>query len=544
MLKYIFICFTVIFYFSIFKIYAQQFNTSLIRGDFQSEIQYYFDDSIIGTPDIKEKALMNAYLNIIYSNGHFNAGFRFETYQGPLSGYDTRYKGSGIPYRFLTYTCSFMELTVGNFYEQFGSGMLLRTYEDRNLGIDNSIDGVRIKTVPFKGITLKGLWGTQRFFWNHGTGIIRAIDGEFSLNEVFSKFNESKIKILAGASFVSKYQEDIDPVYILPENVAAMGGRLKLTYNKLSLSGEYAYKYNDPSVENGFIYKPGQALLINTTYSRKGLGIILATKRTDNMSFRSDRNALGNVLNINYLPSLSKEQTYSFASMYPIATQANGEAGIQGQIFYNIKKKSKIGGKYGANVTLAYDRTNSIKIHKLPDSTFMGYESGFFDIGKDVYFEATTVEISKKFSSTFSSIFSFVNIIYNQEVLLGHTGEPDIYAKVAVADLTWRIDDKNTVKCELQHLSTKQDKGNWASALVEYSIAPKWFFSAGDQFNYGNKLKDKKIHYYSAGVGFIYDASRFMLTYGRNREGRICTGGVCRNIPAYSGFGLSIISSF
>jgi len=526
------------------RLEAQQVSQSQLHGDFQSEIRYYIQDSLIGAADVPEKALLNAYFSVLYSNGPFSAGARFETYQGPLIGYDPRNKGTGIPYRYASYNNNFMEITAGTFYEQFGSGMLLRAYEDRNLGYDNSIDGVRVKISPYTGVSIKGIWGTQRFFWDKGAGVVRALDADIMINELFPKLNDSKTRFLTGISMVSKYQKDLDPVYILPENVAAFGGRLKISRGKYALTGEYAYKINDPSTDNKRIYRPGQALLLNGTYSVKGMGILLGAKRIDNMSFRSDRSATGNNLNINYLPALAREQQYSFASMYPFATQANGEVGIQGQVIYTIKKNSKLGGKYGTNLTLAFDRANSLKYSPLPDSTYMGYESDFFSIGEDRYFEALSIEVRRKISQKISGVFSFVNLVYNQDVLLGHTGDPDVYAKVAIADITWRLSQYHSLKIEAQHLSTRQDKGNWVAIQTEYSIAPHWFLSLSDQYNYGHSNSSLRLHYYSTGLGYVRGANRFMLTYGRQRDGVICVGGVCRNMPAFSGLGLSITSSF
>ena len=58
-----------------------------------------------------------------------------------------------------------LELTIGNFYDQLGSGMILRTYEERQLGIDNALDGIRLKYNPYKGIFYKGNdWKTKAPF--------------------------------------------------------------------------------------------------------------------------------------------------------------------------------------------------------------------------------------------------------------------------------------------------------------------------------------------------------------------------------------------
>ena len=63
-----------------------------------------------------------------------------------------------------------MELTAGTFYEQFGSGFVLRTYEERSLGIDNSLLGGRVKANPLPGVFVKALAGKQRRYWELNPG--------------------------------------------------------------------------------------------------------------------------------------------------------------------------------------------------------------------------------------------------------------------------------------------------------------------------------------------------------------------------------------
>ena len=57
---------------------------------------------------------------------------------------------------------------------------------------------------------------------------------------------------------------------MLPENVGAWAGRANFISAKWNIYSEYAYKINDPNNKNGFIYKNGQGLLVNATYSTKG----------------------------------------------------------------------------------------------------------------------------------------------------------------------------------------------------------------------------------------------------------------------------------
>jgi len=82
------------------------------------------------------------------------------------------------------------------------------------------------------------------------------------------------------------------------------------------------------------------------------------------------------------------------------------------------------------------------------------------------------------------------------------------------------------------------------AGMLELTISPKWFFSVSDQWNYGNSESNLKLHYYNVSAGFIYNTTRIALSYGRQREGIVCVGGVCRYVPESTGFTLTINSSF
>ncbi|MDD5570964.1 MAG: DUF6029 family protein [Bacteroidales bacterium] len=529
---------------------SNNLNKGEIHGSFQADCQYYFKDTAIGASVVPEYFLMNNFENFIYTNSKFSAGFRFESYQNALKGFDTRNKGIGIPYRFASYKTENVEITVGNFYEQFGSGMILRAYEDWGLGFDNSIYGIRVKSELIKGITLKGLAGNQRLYFAKGEGIVRGADGEFSLNDIFKRLSEKKTRLIFGGSFVSKYQENNDPIYYFPENVAACAGRFNVFSGKINFYGEYVYKINDPSAVNNLIYKDGNAVHSSISYSQKGLGILISAKRVDNMDFRSERSATGNDLLINYLPALTKQHIYSLASMYPYATQPTGEMGFYAQVIYTVKKNTWLGGNYGTIVNVNYSIANSIDKEKVNDTTqlnekgTLGYKSGFFEIGNEKYFEDFNVEITHKFSKKIKTILFFANLVYNKDVIEGHSGDGTVYANTFALDLSYKLDEKNNLRMELQHLYTEQDKGNWVMGLLEYTISPKWFFAVSDGWNYGNSDSKKQTHYYMGSFGFVKNATRIAINYGRQREGIICIGGVCRNVPSMNGITMSITSNF
>ena len=282
-----------------FVVFGQENSSGTIQGDFNFNAQTYTEDPSINASKVDEFMLMNGYSNILFNKGNFTAGIRYESYLNALQDFDSRFNGNGIPYRFAQYNVYGLDITVGNFYEQFGNGLIFRSYEEKSLGIDNAMDGVRLKYTPAKGLSLKGFVAKQRLFWEQGPGIIRGIDGELNVNDALSLEN-SKTNAIVGGSFVSRFQEDNNPVYNLPENVAAYALRTTVNRGKFSFNSEYAYKFNDPA--GGVTYNnyaPGNALMANLTYSERGLGIILEAHRVDNMDYRSKRGGTGKELTLN-----------------------------------------------------------------------------------------------------------------------------------------------------------------------------------------------------------------------------------------------------
>jgi len=542
-------------------------KNSSLSGSFQSDVAYYLKDSKMGITDstLDGKVIrMNAFTEVNYSIGNFSAGLRFEAYLPPLIGYDIQYNGLGIPYWYVNYKNDKIDITAGNFYEQFGNGQMLRTYQEWTLGYDNSLKGIRVKFMPVNGITLKGVYGVQRDYWipfkDNNRGVVKGFDADFYLNDIFPKMYDSRVKLTFGGSIVSDYQKGKAMTVIenhklyelkLPENVATYGGRVNLNVGGFNFYTEYAYKINDPSAINNYIYKNGDALFASLSYSRTGLGISLKAKRIDNMSYKSDRTVTTNQLDINYLPPVTNEHSYALASMYPYATQPNGEFGFAGTITFKIKKNTKLGGKNGLSIVLNFAQVNGIGKNPLNDTTAvdqtgtLGYTSSFFKISKELFYQDVNLEVTKKFGKKWKGIFTYYYISYNKDVIQGYNQlYGTIYSHTGVVDMTYLVTKKVSLRGELQGLWTKEDKGNWAAGLLELTISPKWFVSVMDQWNYGNPVISHRLHYYLISAGFIYNTTRLSLSYGRQREGILCVGGVCRYVPASSGLILTITSSF
>lgn len=531
-----------------------------IHGNIDIYAQTYNEDSIIGAPVVPEKSGFNSFTNLIATKGNFTAGVRFESYLPPVQGFDERYGDQkiGVPYRFVSFTKEGLDITVGNFYEQFGTGMILRAYEERALGVDNAFDGVRVKYSPFRGVYLKALAGNQRYYWNKSEGIVRGFDAEVQLNELITKFADSKFRVALGGSYVSKFQGSGISSIVLPENVAAWSSRIQMNYGGFGFTGEYAYKVNDPTADNNFIYRPGQGIFLSGTYSRKGFGINVSAKSIDNMAFRSDRQATINDLFINYLPALTRQHTYNLSStLYPYATQPNGEIGLQADIIYKIKKGSKLGGKYGTTIQVNISAIQGHDTNRLSnpgellsqvyldkDPTRQGYETTLFSIGDETFYRDYNVEISRKFNKKVKLKGSYIHQQYNIDLIQGTATGSNVVADITVLEGTFKLARKHSIRAEAQHLWTEQDQGNWAFALIEYGYSPHWIVTVLNQYNYGNSNEDLRVNYPTAQITYIKNANRLSIGYGRQRAGIFCVGGVCRNVPAANGLTVAITSSF
>lgn len=549
-----------------------------ITGNMESTFQYLNQDSLIGANQPDSKGLLNTYMNVFYTQGNFKAGMRFESYLPRIQGYPNRFDGTGIGMRYVGYENDFIDITLGSFYEQFGSGMIFRAYEDRALGYDNLMDGGRVVLRPYEGVKIKGVYGRQRLSFQegqivHSDGITRGFDAEMNLNRTFKALKKKKLKVTIGGSFMSKWQDDDREDLILPENVGAYGGRLKLKYKKFALDGEYIIKEQDPSADNGYIYNYGHAALVNFNYSTRGLGIALSAKSVDNMSYRSDRTKALQDLFINYLPSMNKVHTYNLvSSLYPYATQPVGEIAFQGEVLYTIKRGSKLGGKYGTTINLnysaAYGPNRDLSGVNAGDSTGVAYSTGLFDMSDSLYWQDINVNIYKKFSKEFYMRVSYFNITLNNDV--GKvTGDAKglINSNIGVIDAGYKINKKHSIRAELQAMFVTpdsygdvNDKGNWATVLIEYNVSPSWFFSVMDQWNLPNDklnavygtdpdngdqdLTKKGLHFPYVSAGYIHEATRLTVGYGRQRAGLFCVGGVCRFVPASNGLTVSVTHSF
>ena len=544
------------------------FNKIRFSGALQTEFLIPVTDGGLNIPHTDRDVyaadvLNNTYFDLTLNAPYFSAGARFEWAKWPLPGFEKDFDGWGVPYFWATFRYKGLSVTAGDFYEQFGSGLILRTYQERSLGIDNALRGGRIKFAPGGGVNITALAGKQRRYWEHNSSWIWGGDIEWNLADAFRNAFGYDYGTTLGFSYVGKHEK---PTFMLvpgdnghrlrfPQNTAAFDARINLKLKDFNVLLEAATKNNDPQRDNNYTYRRGSAFLVTTSYSSNGFSAYLQAKRSDNMSWRSDRMVDGVSSFINHLPAFTLTQTYALAAMYPYSTQADGEWAFQGEVRYKFKRKTALGGKYGTDIRLSGSYISGLDRHwpagKAPvPASYQpgtnGYGTPFWKIG-ELYYADVNFELNKKLSRSFQFTFFYLFQRYNQEIIMGHgVNGKMVNANIFIGEGQWKIKKNLQLRFEAQYLHTAQDLGDWVAAVVELSVAPHWMFTVQDMQNFNNdpNLGPTKKNYYTFGVTYNYRQNRFYVAYGRTREGYNCSGGICRWVPASKGFTITYNYTF
>ncbi|MEG2556763.1 MAG: DUF6029 family protein, partial [Odoribacter sp.] len=285
--------------------------------------------------------------------------------------------------------------------------------------------------------------------------------------------------------------------------------------------------------EERYFSKKGSALLLNAGADMNGVGISGMFRRLEYMDFRIDNEIEAENVSLNYLPALTKQHKYTLAALYPYYVGKNSEIGGQLDIFGEIPA-GYIGDKsLKINVNGSYYN----KLERKEDG-----ETYFWGMDGDKMFREVGIELERKWGRKVKTIFSFL-IQHESESALQGYGNKMIKSKIVIGDILYKLTPKNSLRMELQHMwTTTQEDQAWYFGLLEYGFVPGWMIYGSDLCNYNTE--NSPVHYYNAGFSFSRGFFRGAASYGRNRAGYQCVGGVCRFVPDYTGVNMSLSMIF
>lgn len=519
---------------------AQEENSSkgYLSGSFETNNILYQNDSPTGAVAPENRIGSNNYLKLDYYRGKFSAGAQLEGYFPVLQDYPIELTKAKLTNYYVSWTDDAFSVTAGTFYDQFGSGLLFRAWEDRTLGMNNAVMGARV-TYNYKGIvSVKALWGLPRMGMEFSDTQVRGGDISFAISEL-AKWDGTYLAL--EGSVLNRF-EDI-PVDLEDEGgkpgSTGYSGRINFEHGSgFFLKAEYVdggqkYYSNPDFASDGKMYlqKRGNAQLVELGYNNHGLGVNFTARRLEWMTSKIMNNSVSTANLLNYVPAVCTQYTYLLTNFHPYTVQLgepayrnSGEIGGQLDVYYNFRRGTALGGKRG------------MKIHANFSTYYTLAQEGTAKAGNLLYRDFS-VDIEKQFSRKFKAL-----LLYSMQEQNTHygVGKATRLQNIVVADMQYKFTPTFSTRLELQYLATHEDEKDWMAALLEVNFAPYWSIYVSDMYNHGSS----NVHYYAAGVSYARSRTRVSLSYGRNKDGYVCSGGVCRVISAYTGLNLQLTTSF
>ena len=526
-----------IFLFLLISLPARLFAQGTLSGDLQTNVNFFMKDSAIGAAGnpLYDHALTGSetWVSLRYNTNGWTFNMRADIFNNSnLYNPAQAYTANGIGAYSITKEMNDLAITVGYMYDQIGSGILFRSYEDRGLQIDNALEGIGLKYKLTKNIFVKGFMGQQKNLFDKYGPVIRGLNAE-------GDFGGKKLHIVPGIGVLNRTIDDASMTGIAARingqdvstrfnprwNVYAFTAYNTLTYKSLTWYMEGAYKTHEAiaNADNILVDVPGNVEYTTISYGKKGLAINLAAKRTENFVMRTSPNDI--LLNsgmLNWQPVVAVIRPERLMSRYTPASQDLSEMAANLNVFYSPSEVTNLVGSY-----TYINQLNNVEL----------YREGY-------------VEVNYTGNKNWVIQGGLQYMEYNQKVyqVSFPTGQPMIYGITPFTEITYKVNDTKSVRFEAQYMNTKQDFGSWMFVLLEYNVAPKFSISASDMYNidpnYNNSLVTKANHYYSVYGAFTKGPHRLSLAYVKQVAGINCSGGVCRYEPAFSGVRTTLTTSF
>ncbi len=536
-------------------------NSSHITGNLQANGNFFFAaDSVLGTAGIpqydNQKFGAETWLSLNYSHNGFDAGLRFDMFNNSnLLNPNASYSDVGIGRWFVHKKIDKFDISGGYLYGQIGSGIIYRAYEERTLMIDNALFGAQVGYQINDNWNVKAFTGRQKQqFDRYGTILRGGVIEGFVKPDSTKNFSFAPGAGIVGRTYTSETIDDAKfevAGYFKDEQIDLQYNTYAATVFNTLTAGDFTWYFEAAAKTKDVIYDPNapRSILINNkidtvngklvnregytfysslAYSKKGFGITLEAKRTQDFSLRQNPNALGIQGPINYLPPMAKQNTYRLTARFAPATQELGEQALQLDVRYKLNKKLSVGINFS--------------------------DIQFLD-GTELYREITP-EFTYKQKRKWQFIGGLQILKYNIFVYQGK--DTYVNALTPYAEFLYKFTPRKSIRVEAQYLATEDEFGSWANGLVEVGLAPHWIIYASDMYKIKQGALDPKItsekakektkydetHFPSLGVVYSRKSNRVSLAYVKQVEGINCAGGICRLEPAFHGVRLTLNSSF
>jgi hypothetical protein len=453
-------------------------------------------------------------MDVRYASGALSAGFRLVAFQPPDTIISRDRSSFQNNFRFVEVASDLGSIRIGHFYALFGQGLALNAYEQRDLRVDTSLEGV-LASGTIGGATLTILDGLsalggsedaerRRGSWLHGA------DLEYAFG---------RTGISAGASAVAHETRTLTGERAKRELYA---GRASVTMGPAYLYGEYARHEPRGKLVSVDGDSSGDGTYVSGNLAVGPLTFLAEYKDYDYLTFRtSDQGPY------NLPPALIREHTYTLLNRYPHVLDADDEKGFQVEATLAIAGRHRLTGHYGETRNHDDDRFNYFD---------EAYGELSLDLGETAGVEGVELINALDYQKSFSS---------------GLTDDPYLRLYSNVTEVRIVMNDRDSFRLQFEHQHAESDAVGEYDAyfgLLDWSRSPNLSVDLVAETSNrtraqlaSGEMKDALYGLVSYHLSENHDVS---VLYGRRLAGFVCVGGVCRNEPEFEGLEVRLLSRF
>ncbi len=476
-----------------------------------NQMKYSYDNRL-------KREIFEDWLNVDYRYNMFTAGFRFETFQPndpnpAVSRGRERY--ADIAYKYIAVGVGNIDaggdITVGNFYALFGRGLILKSYENRNIRVDNNLLGVKVQG-HYNDLRFIALTGRVESMSSQRLDILHAFDVEY----------RPVAWLKSGFSFASN-QPDASGA----ARTRLLSLRVQPAFESVDIYAEYGIKQNDDikeSIFRGSESLAGRAFYASAGFYHESFSLLGEYKYYDNFGFTSSDNSVS----YNTPPAVRRDYTYSLLNRHPSTLKQENEQGFQLEAQYVLSEHTEFNASFGLTKSL---KRGSLfqRIARTQLTPQIQLKETFFQGKHDWNPDLQTI------------------------VALGYNEELDANTKnvTPILDVRYSLDETSTLHGIFEHqlttVSTTHEQYYEDVLTLEYLCAPNLTFSIAAEMQTREPVAGTKerafwvFGQFGFKIGSHSDAS---VLIGSRQAGNICIGGVCRYEPEFKGIEVKMSTRF
>ena len=431
------------------------------------------------------RQIVENWTDMSYQRDFFQLGMRYEINRPPdpfIFPRDSLLENFELTYRYAEFYYKDFTATVGNFYTMFGRGMVLRTYEDRNLRVDNNLEGIKAEhTTAF--CSIQALAGKMRDKYNRRHEFVYGLDVEATPVSSLS----------VGASFL---QQENNPT---ARSISAL--RLN-----------YFWDWGDLYAE---VAKPEQSERWSHYYSANGFignfTLTLEYKNYQRLGFKNRYAA-----DYNAAPSLTREHSFTMLNRHPHALNMDDEKGWQ------------------VEVTWSPIPTWDVTANRCQTLSQAGQR-----IFEEVYLESHNFWLQEKMESRLAAAWTFDFATNTENITTIIDPQISLSARHQL-HLSWQhqhtknLFDKSEFDSELLQIEFSHSPYGSIALVGEYTNKNQLI----------NVDMERHTWLYGQVTLNLWQNQELQLLYGSRQEGFVCVGGICRYEPEFRGFEVRMVNRF